>query len=222
MVVRHPAVESFVGVKQLLIEQVAGGGTNRSVSEAVQQLGRALEDLAGDEPRAALILLLSTAEEVRRAIGGGPQHKALLESALAAPGATLQDRLVSLEAALIVMTERRQVPSIASERVRTILDIIERRYVEPLKIKELAGHVCRGRALVASQFRRETGSTIHRYLTQVRMRHAAELLEAGEKVEAVMLLVGYKSKKSFYSHFRDRTGRTPGCFRRRDVVSSGC
>jgi AraC-like DNA-binding protein len=30
-----------------------------------------------------------------------------------------------------------------------------------------------------------------------------------------MLLVGYKSKKSFYSHFRAYTGRTPGCFRRR-------
>jgi AraC-like DNA-binding protein len=213
--VRYSHVESLVDVRRQLINSAAGAATTQSVSGGVRQLGRALEDLAPHEPRAAFLLLLSTAEELRQAIGGTDEDKALLESTLADPDASLHDVLVSIEAALMTMIERRPAQPSTSERIRTILDIIERRYVEPLKIGDLAAHVCRGRAHVASQFRRETGSTIHRYLTQVRMRHAAELLQVGEKVEAVMLLVGYKSKKSFYSHFRAHTGQTPGCFRRR-------
>ena len=82
-----------------------------------------------------------------------------------------------------------------SDRVGSILETIERRYAERLTLDALARHVCRERGHVASQFRRETGFTIHRYLTRVRIQHAADLLRKGEKVEAVMLLVGYHSKK---------------------------
>src|SRR4030095_15358228 len=112
------------------------------------------------------------------------------------------------------MLQRRSARGAPSERIQKILEMIDRRYIEPLKIDTLARYVCRGRAHVASQFKRETGFTIHRYLTHIRMRHAVEMLRRGEKVEAVMLLVGYNSKKSFYSHFRTYTGQTPGCFRR--------
>lgn len=222
---RYSHLEGLIDAKRRLISTVVGSGNRQSVSGGVRQLGRALEALASQEPRAAFLLLLSTAEELRQVIGGSDEHKALLESMLAAPGPALQDVLVSIEAALLTVIGCRSLQPSTSERVRTILDIIDHRYVEPLKIDDLAGHVCRGRAHVASQFRRETGFTIHRYLTHVRMRHAAELLQGGDKVEAVMLLVGYKSKKSFYSHFRAHTGQTPGCFRRRscefNAVSAG-
>jgi AraC-like DNA-binding protein len=213
--VRYANVESIVDVKRHVMNSVMGPATAQRASEALREFGLALEQLAVHEPRAAVLLLLSTAEELRQAIGGTEEHKALLESALATADASLHDVLVAVEAALMMMIEARPVQPKNSERTRAILDIIERRYVEPLKINDLAAHVCRGRAHVASQFRRETGSTIHRYLTQVRMRHAAELLRVGEKVEAVMLLVGYRSKKSFYSHFRAHTGQTPGVFRRK-------
>lgn len=212
--VRYTHVASLVEVKRQVIKKVVGAATTQSVSEGVRQLGDALEDLAVLEPRTAFILLVSAAEELRQALGGTEAHKALLESMLTTPDATLRDLLVRIEMALMTMIECRSAKPNTSERVGRILEIIERRYVEPLKIGDLAAHVSRGRAHVATQFRRETGSTIHRYLTQVRMRHAAELLQVGEKVEAVMLLVGYKSKKSFYSHFRAHTGQTPGGFRR--------
>ena len=212
--VPYAQVESLIDVKRQLFSSLAGAATSELVCGNVRQLGRALEELACYEPHAAFVLLLSTAEEVRQVIGGTDAQKALLESTLAAPDAALHDVLVAIETALITMIERRPVQPSISQRIKTILDIIDRRYVEPLRIGDLAAHVCRAPAHVASQFRRETGSTIHRYLTQVRMRHAAELLQLGEKVEAVMLLVGYKSKKSFYSHFRTHTGQTPGGFRR--------
>jgi AraC-like DNA-binding protein len=216
---RYAHVESLVDVKRRLMKSVAVVETAESVSEVVRELRRTVEQLASDNPHAALVLLLSAAEELRQAIGGMDEHKALLESALAHPHASLPDVVAGIEAALLRMVERRPPRPRTSERVRTILDIIDRRYVEPLRIDALAGYVRRGRAQVASQFRRETGFTIHRYLTHVRMQHAAELLRGGEKVEAVMLLVGYNSKKSFYSHFRAHTGQTPGVFRHDPIGS---
>lgn len=217
--VAYTDVESLVDLKRHLIENVTGGATAQSVSRCVRQLGRALEELASAEPRAAFLLLLSTAEALRQAMSGTDEHRALLESALATPDAALPDVIGNVEAAPMTMLEGRP-PQPVSERIRTLLDVIERRYGEPLTIGDLASHVCRGTAHVASQFRRETGLTIHRYLTQVRMRHAAEMLQLGEKVEAVMFLVGYRSKKSFYSHFRTHTGQTPGSFRRRSEATA--
>ena len=212
---RYAHVQTLVDVKRRLMKCVAGLETADRVGDMVRELGRSAEALAIHEPHAAVMVLLSAAEEVRQALGGSADHEALLESVAQPDGTHDHDALSAIEAALMTMIEGRRPQPRPSERVRTILDVIDRRYVEPLKIEALAECVRRGRAQVASQFRRETGFTIHRYLTHVRMRHAAELLRQGEKVEAVMLLVGYNSKKSFYLHFRAHTGRTPGMFRGR-------
>lgn len=36
-----------------------------------------------------------------------------------------------------------------------------------------------------------------------------ELIAGGEKIEAVSLMVGYRSKKNFYRHFKAAVGMTP-------------
>jgi AraC-like DNA-binding protein len=97
-----------------------------------------------------------------------------------------------------------------SERVK---DVINDRYAEHLTLSVLAKTVGRQRSYLADTFRRETGRTIHEYLTVVRLEKARELINAGHKVEAAMLLVGYRSKKAFYRQFRDRMGITPGTLR---------
>jgi AraC-like DNA-binding protein len=215
----HIDVQSLVDVKRRLIEQAVGLAPSSTVSRTVRQLLQVIGKIAEHEPRAASVLLLTTAEELRQAIGGSPEHTSVLHATLACPGGTVPEIIARFKTSLTAIMERRPAQRPTSDRVRTILDIIERRYVEPLKIGEIAEAVCRGRAHVAAQFRRETGLTIHRYLTLVRIRRAAELLEGGEKVEAVMLLVGYRSKKSFYFHFRAHTGRTPGSCRRQPLCS---
>jgi AraC-like DNA-binding protein len=45
------------------------------------------------------------------------------------------------------------------------------------------------------------------------MQRAAELLRRGERVEAVALLVGYKSKTNFYRQFKRHFGVTPAALR---------
>ncbi len=91
--------------------------------------------------------------------------------------------------------------------------IIEDRYCEALTVSEIAHAVERHRAYLARIFRQSTGQTIHTYLARVRIGHAATLIAAGQKVEAAMLEVGYRSKKNFYRQFRLATGLTPSAYR---------
>jgi AraC-like DNA-binding protein len=51
------------------------------------------------------------------------------------------------------------------------------------------------------------------YLQQVRLRQAVSCLREGDKVEAVMLDVGYRSKSNFRRLFKSRLGASPGVFK---------
>jgi AraC-like DNA-binding protein len=97
--------------------------------------------------------------------------------------------------------------------------LIECEYARPLTLKTLAAAVGKERTYAATLFRRFTGQTLHEYLTAVRVRHAGELIRDGYKIEAAMLLVGYRSKRSFYRQFRALTGVTPGAYRLRGASS---
>ena len=73
-------------------------------------------------------------------------------------------------------------------------------------------------------FRREMGETIGRYLARVRLRRAATLLARGEKIEAVSLLVGYRSTATLFRHFQRLSarhrGNTPARRRHADATST--
>lgn len=102
-----------------------------------------------------------------------------------------------------------------SPHVRKMCVLIRTHYDERISLESLAACVGRNAAYMATLFHRQTGTTIHRYLTRIRMRRAALLLRRSEKVEAVMLQVGYRSKKNFYRQFATAFGVTPGAYKAR-------
>jgi hypothetical protein len=57
-------------------------------------------------------------------------------------------------------------------------------------------------------------------LTRVRLANAAFLVRSTMKIEAVALVVGYRSKKNFYRQFTRHFGVTPETYRRRAVARS--
>ena len=63
--------------------------------------------------------------------------------------------------------------------------------------------------------------SVHQYLTQVRLQHAAHLINSGLKIEAAALSVGYQSKKNFYRQFLRHFGVTPEAYRHRQRVPGG-
>jgi len=102
---------------------------------------------------------------------------------------------------------------IVSPVVEQLTHLIDENYAERLTLDVLAAAVGRSKRHVATLFRQQTGQTVHRYLTQVRVDHAAALIRQREKIEAVSLLVGYRGKNNFYQHFKQQIGVTPGVYK---------
>jgi AraC-like DNA-binding protein len=69
-------------------------------------------------------------------------------------------------------------------------------------------------------FFRETGKTLFKYLTDVRMEHAKHFLEeTAQPVSDIASTVGYPNANSFTRAFRHYTAQTPGAYRRKNAVS---
>jgi two-component system, response regulator YesN len=99
--------------------------------------------------------------------------------------------------------------SAANVHVRQMLEVIEQSYSEPITLDLLASSLDRQASYLGAVFRREQGVSMREWLTRVRLDHAAELIRGGVKIEAVALLVGYRSKKNFYRQFKRRFATTP-------------
>jgi AraC-like DNA-binding protein len=74
------------------------------------------------------------------------------------------------------------------------------------------------------RFRHETGVTLRKVVAECRLDEAARLIEQGEKIDAVVLHLGYRSRSSFGRRFQRRYGCSPGRVRdrpRRDHFDDG-
>jgi AraC-like DNA-binding protein len=88
-------------------------------------------------------------------------------------------------------------------------DLIQEMYAERLTLDTLSAAIGRQPTYLGRLFRQEEGVTVHEYVTRVRLERAATLIREGVKVEAVALIVGYRSKKNFYIQFKRRFQTTP-------------
>lgn len=106
-----------------------------------------------------------------------------------------------------------------NDHVQRMLEEIERDYAQPITLRTIAGEIGRQPAYLGRVFQHEVGSSVRDYLTRVRLEHAAELVRAGIKIEAVALSVGYRSKKNFYQRFKGYYGTTPVRYRTGSVAA---
>ena len=183
--------------------------------EHVIRFVTALEHSDLRDPTALLVLLTELREELRLLLGAEqPGDTAPNASLEFRPGLRRHETLARfrqhvLEVILPLARRRRPRSPIAVEAKR----IIDERYAEQLTLDVLADAVGRSKRHVASLFLREFKVSVHVYLTQVRLNRALGLIRAGEKIEAVSLSVGYRSKKNFYRNFHAHIGVTPIAYR---------
>lgn len=102
----------------------------------------------------------------------------------------------------------------SSHRVITqILDYINQSYSQDFGLNEMAEMVHMNHAYLSILFKDEVGISFVRYLTQIRMAHAKELLLKGEKVQDVSVAVGYNNYRYFCNIFKKEEGVTPMQFK---------
>jgi AraC-like DNA-binding protein len=95
-------------------------------------------------------------------------------------------------------------------RLKPLFDHVREHYAEPIPLRKAAALCGVSKAVLGREFKRVSGMTLGRYLNQIRMRHAVELLEeTSEPIAAIALQLGFSDQSHFDRRFRRTFGRTP-------------
>lgn len=107
------------------------------------------------------------------------------------------------------------------EVIRQARAYIELHFANDITRDEVAEHVYLNSAYFSRYFKRKTGISFYDYLTNVRMKHAVELLLTNKKIYEIVRAVGYTSSKHFLKIFKSYTGYTPTEYRRQVLRMEG-
>lgn len=149
---------------------------------------------------------------------GGARVIAISPAALARiVGALAGDDELALAVALAGLAPRPGATTPDRDLGTAIDHALRTRYAEPVSLCELAAttgysvfHACR-------VFRATTGTTIHGFRRELRLRHAlARLLDGDEPLTTIALATGFASQSHLTNRFRARFGVTPARARTRD------
>lgn len=109
------------------------------------------------------------------------------------------------------------VPTHSADRARIdrVLDVIHARYMEPLRIDELADIAALSPSGLHRMFVRHVHSPVSVYITQLRLGEACALLSGTERpIAHVASDVGYESLANFNRQFKAAKQMTPRQYRR--------
>ena len=97
-----------------------------------------------------------------------------------------------------------------SERVETVREILDRDYLEPPSITQLAREVAVNDAKLMHLFKQQVGETIFNYSQRLKMEHAKRMLEETEEsITEIAFEVGYEYSSNFTTAFKRHFGITP-------------
>ena len=97
----------------------------------------------------------------------------------------------------------------ANERIAPILGYLDRHLTEDISIDDLAERFYLSKYHMMRLFRRETGTTIHGYLTERRLALARECIKGGMSATEACFRSGWRSYSSFTRAYGKRYGSTP-------------
>ena len=96
-----------------------------------------------------------------------------------------------------------------NERVADIVRYLDRHLTEDICIESLSERFYLSKYHMMRLFRRETGATIHGYLTERRLLQARELIRGGMSATDACFRSGFRSYSSFTRSYGKRFGSTP-------------
>ena len=97
----------------------------------------------------------------------------------------------------------------ANERVMSIVRYLDRHLTEDISVDDLAERFYLSKYHMMRLFRRETGTTVHGYLTERRLALARELMADGLSATDACFRSGFRSYCSFTRAYGKRFGSTP-------------
>jgi AraC-like DNA-binding protein len=127
--------------------------------------------------------------------------------------------LRSILVSVVGATKRERTTT--SQKSRLAYDVIEflqDHYREPITGEDISGHFHFSMTYINRVFREKTGSTVHRFLLEHRIKIAMEMLGSGlYRVGEVAEAVGFCDAYHFNKSFKKMLGKTPLQYRRECV-----
>jgi AraC family transcriptional regulator len=147
---------------------------------------------------------------VRRSIDGRPDPLRTTEALLRVLSETVHSALSPSPSA----SRRRPATNAAhSEIVRGALAVLAGRFHERLGLEDLAREVHVSPYHLARLFREVTGTTVHRHLTDLRVRAALDHLVPGSDLAGLAADLGFSHHSHLTNSFRRAFGMSPAEFR---------
>jgi len=110
----------------------------------------------------------------------------------------------------------------ARKLVEAMLDYVHQHYHRPIGLGELASAMKMNASYLSALFSQATGVTFHRYLKELRLTKARELLQdPRNRVREVAYAVGYTTPNHFRDVFKTRVGIPPSAWRETARPASG-
>ena len=96
-----------------------------------------------------------------------------------------------------------------SRVVTQVIDYVNLHYGEPLSLALLADKFFVSKFHLSHEFNRQVGTSLYRYIQRKRLLMARQLLDKGQKPNAVAIACGFSDYTGFYRAFRAEYGLSP-------------
>lgn len=103
-------------------------------------------------------------------------------------------------------------PASLTAPIREAVAYLEAHHDRQITVNEVAAVAGVSEYHFMRTFRATAGLSVHRYLTQIRLRRAKELLMGGMGAAEIALTIGFFDQSHFINQFRRQFGVTPGAF----------
>ena len=95
-------------------------------------------------------------------------------------------------------------------KIRQVLSYINENLGEELRVEQLAERAYLSKYHFMRLFKSQTGSSVHAYVRQKRLLHAARLIREGMSVNKAAAESGFGDYSAFHRAFRESFGISPG------------
>jgi AraC-like DNA-binding protein len=117
------------------------------------------------------------------------------------------------------MTEATEYPKVyLYRRIVEAKLFIDKNFSQDINLDNISNESCFSKFHFIRLFKKAYGKTPHRYLTDVRVENAKQLLAENITVSKVCFSVGFNSITSFTGLFKKATGLTPSSFQKNQLL----
>ena len=99
-------------------------------------------------------------------------------------------------------------------KIQQVLSYINENLTEELSVEQLAEQAYLSKYHFMRLFKAQTGSTVHAYVRQKRLLHAARLIREGASVGKAAADSGFGDYSAFHRAFRESFGISPGSLKK--------